>query len=116
MTVRVALVDDQPMFRAGIAMVLDSQPDLEVVGQAEDGDQVTALVADVRPDVVVMDVRMPQVDGVIVCVRAAHTTRDEARAAKAALDHLPSRSMGAVVTGIRPHDDETYEYYYAYGR
>ena len=39
MTVRVALVDDQAMFRAGIAMVVDSQPDLEVVGQAEDGDR-----------------------------------------------------------------------------
>jgi DNA-binding NarL/FixJ family response regulator len=63
-TIRVALVDDQAMFRAGIAMVLDSQPDLEVVGQAEDGDQVPALVADVHPDVLVMDVRMARVDGV----------------------------------------------------
>ena len=64
MTVRVALVDDQAMFRAGIAMVLESQPDLEVVGQASDGDEVAALVADSRPDVVVMDVRMTRVDGV----------------------------------------------------
>ena len=46
MTVRVALVDDQAMFRAGIAMVIDSQPDLEVVGQADDGDQVPGLVAE----------------------------------------------------------------------
>lgn len=65
--VRVALVDDQAMFRAGIAMVLDSQPDLEVVGEAGDGDEVAALVASVRPDVVVMDVRMPRVDGVTAC-------------------------------------------------
>jgi DNA-binding NarL/FixJ family response regulator len=64
MTVRVALVDDQEMFRAGIAMVIDSQPDLEVVGQAEDGDEVPALVERVEPDVVVMDVRMSRVDGV----------------------------------------------------
>jgi len=63
-TVRVALVDDQPMFRAGIAMVLDSQADLEVVGQAEDGDEVPALVERSQPDVVVMDVRMSRVDGV----------------------------------------------------
>jgi DNA-binding NarL/FixJ family response regulator len=63
-TVRVALVDDQAMFRAGIAMVVDSQPDLEVVGQGEDGDQLAALVAEVSPDVVVMDVRMARVDGV----------------------------------------------------
>jgi DNA-binding NarL/FixJ family response regulator len=64
MTVRVALVDDQAMFRAGIAMVLESQADLEVVGQAADGDEVPSLVAAVRPDVVVMDVRMTRVDGV----------------------------------------------------
>ena len=64
MTIRVALVDDQPMFRAGIAMVLDSQPDLEVVGEAEDGDEVLGLVERVAPDVVVMDVRMQRLDGV----------------------------------------------------
>ena len=62
--IRVALVDDQAMFRAGIAMVLDSQPDLEVVGQASDGDEVPDLVERVQPDVVVMDVRMSRVDGV----------------------------------------------------
>ncbi len=69
MTVRVALVDDQVMFRAGIAMVLDSQPDLEVVGQAGDGDEVLALVTDVAPDVVVMDVRMARIDGVTATAR-----------------------------------------------
>ncbi len=77
MTVRVALVDDQAMFRAGIAMVLDSQPDLEVVGQAEDGDQVPGLVAQSRPDVVVMDVRMSRVDGV-TATRRLHDTLGEA--------------------------------------
>ena len=78
MTVRVALVDDQAMFRAGIAMVLDSQPDLEVVGQAEDGDEVPALVADVRPDVLVMDVRMARVDGVTATRRLCESLGDEA--------------------------------------
>ncbi len=77
MTVRVALVDDQEMFRAGIAMVLDSQPDLEVVGQAEDGDQVPGLVAQSRPDVLVMDVRMSRVDGV-TATRRLHDTLGEA--------------------------------------
>jgi len=77
-TVRVALVDDQAMFRVGIAMVLDSQPDLEVVGQAEDGDEVPALVADVRPDVLVMDVRMARVDGVTATRRLCEALGEEA--------------------------------------
>ena len=64
MSTRVALVDDQHLFRAGIAMVLGSQPDLEVVGQAGDGDEVLALVERTAPDVVLMDVRMARVDGV----------------------------------------------------
>jgi tyrosine-protein kinase len=55
---------------------------------------------------------VPQVDGVIVCMRMGQTTRDEARAAKAALNRLPPRSMGAVLTGLRPADGEDYEYYY----
>ncbi|MGC4112570.1 MAG: response regulator transcription factor [Nocardioides sp.] len=64
MTVRVLLVDDQAMFRAGIAMVLGSQTDLEVVGEAADGDQALDLVATTWPDVVLMDLEMPVRDGV----------------------------------------------------
>jgi len=63
-TIRVALVDDQALFRAGIAMVVGSQDDLEVVGEAGDGGEAVALVETSRPDVVLMDVRMPRVDGV----------------------------------------------------
>lgn len=62
--IRVALVDDQAMFRAGIAMVIDSQPDLEVVAQAGDGADAVAMVREHRPDLVLMDVRMPRMDGV----------------------------------------------------
>lgn len=64
MSVRVALVDDQALFRAGLALVIDSQPDLECVGEAEDGADVVALVRRTAPDIVLMDVRMPRVDGV----------------------------------------------------
>lgn len=64
MTIRVALVDDQALFRAGIAMVVGSQDDLTIVGEAGDGGEAVALVETSRPDVVLMDVRMPRVDGV----------------------------------------------------
>ena len=62
--IRVALVDDQSLFRNGIAMVVDSQADMSVVAQLSDGTAVTAMVHEHTPDVVVMDVRMPRVDGI----------------------------------------------------
>jgi len=61
--IRVVLVDDQALFRAGIRMVIDSQPDLEVVGEAGDGAEALAVVRGARPDVVLMDIRMPVMDG-----------------------------------------------------
>ncbi len=64
MTTRVLLVDDEPLVRVGFSMVLDAQDDLAVVGQAGDGARAVALARELRPDVVVMDVRMPGVDGV----------------------------------------------------
>lgn len=61
--IRVVLVDDQSLFRAGIRMVVDSQPDLSVVGEAADGREALAVIARTRPDVVLMDIRMPVMDG-----------------------------------------------------
>ena len=62
--IRVALVDDQPLFRGGIAMILQSQADIEVVAQESSAMTLTSMVADTRPDVILMDVRMPGVDGI----------------------------------------------------
>jgi DNA-binding NarL/FixJ family response regulator len=62
--IRVALVDDQPLFRAGVRMVVDSQPDLEVVAEADDGAAGAAAALEHRADVVLMDLRMPGVDGI----------------------------------------------------
>ncbi len=64
MTIRVALIDDQAMVRAGFRMILESEPDIAVVGEAADGRDAVGLVARSRPHVVLMDVRMPHVDGV----------------------------------------------------
>lgn len=61
--IRVALVDDQSLFRAGIRMLVDSQPDLEVVAEASDGREAVEAVRRSRPDVVLMDIRMPVMDG-----------------------------------------------------
>ncbi|GEE03473.1 DNA-binding response regulator [Gordonia spumicola] len=62
--IRVALVDDQPLFRGGIAMILESQPDIEVVAQESSALDVQEMVLRDRPDVILMDVRMPGVDGI----------------------------------------------------
>jgi DNA-binding NarL/FixJ family response regulator len=72
-SIRVALVDDQAMFRRGISMIVRSQPDLEVVGEAGDGEQAIALVEREHPDVVLMDVRMPVMDGVTATKRILET-------------------------------------------
>ena len=62
--IRVVLVDDQELVRTGFRLVLGGQPDMEVVGEAGDGVAAIAVTAQTRPDVVVMDVRMPRMDGV----------------------------------------------------
>ena len=62
--IRVALVDDQALFRAGIRMLVGSQPDLEVVAEASDGREALDVVRSIRPDVVLMDIRMPDMDGI----------------------------------------------------
>lgn len=64
MSVRVVVADDQELVRSGFSMILEAQPDIEVVGEAADGAAVVPLVRQVRPDVVAMDVRMPLLDGI----------------------------------------------------
>jgi DNA-binding NarL/FixJ family response regulator len=63
-TISVLLVDDEPLLRLGFRLVLESQPDLTVVGEAADGAAAVARTAELDPDVVLMDVRMPGLDGI----------------------------------------------------
>lgn len=72
MTVRVLIADDQALVRAGFRKILEAQPDLAVVGEAGDGNEAIALARQERPDVVLMDVRMPRLDG-IAATRAVVT-------------------------------------------
>jgi len=62
-TIRIVIADDQAMVRKGLRMLLDDEPDMEVVGEAGDGAEVVALVRRVEPDVALVDIRMPNVDG-----------------------------------------------------
>jgi DNA-binding NarL/FixJ family response regulator len=63
-SIRVLLVDDQALLRTGLRMVLEEQDDIEVVGEASDGDEAVTRASELSPDVVLMDVRMPRTDGI----------------------------------------------------
>jgi len=98
--IRVLIADDHAVVRQGLRLFLDVLPDVEVVGEAEDGGAAVALARELRPDVVVMDVVMPQVDG----VEATKALHEEAPAVKVLAlstfgdeDHvLPTLAAGAV--------------------
>ena len=64
MTIRIVIADDQELVRTGFRVILDSEPDLEVVGEAADGRQAVEAARASRPDVVLMDIRMPNLDGI----------------------------------------------------
>ncbi|MBA2955917.1 response regulator [Nocardioides sp. MAH-18] len=71
MSIRVVVADDQDLVRTGLAMILGAQDGIDVVGQAADGPSTVATVADVRPDVLLVDIRMPGYDGIEVTRRVA---------------------------------------------
>lgn len=108
--IRVLIADDQALVRGGFRMILDSEPDLEVVGEAPDGREAIALTAELQPDVVLMDVRMPVMDG--VRATEAITRRGSARVLMLTtfdLDQLVADAVHAGASGfllkdVRPDD------------
>jgi DNA-binding NarL/FixJ family response regulator len=111
MTIRVLLADDQALVRGAFAMLIESAPNLDVAGQAETGREAVALAAEVHPDIVLMDIRMPDLDGieatrlitaqqpgVRVLVLTTYDTDENVAAA------LRAGASGFVVKDIRPAD------------
>jgi DNA-binding NarL/FixJ family response regulator len=101
-TTRVVLADDQEMVRAGLRMLVDFQPDLEVVGEAADGLEAVEVVARTRPDVVLMDVRMPRCDGIEAARRVLAAAPDVAVVVLTTFDEDASlaEAMRAGVSGF----------------
>ncbi|MGA5303162.1 response regulator [Nucisporomicrobium flavum] len=111
MTIKVLIADDQELVRAGFGMILQTRADLEVVGEAGDGEQAVRLAAQLRPDVVLMDVRMPGMDGIEATRRVVAlpdaprvvvlTTYDEDEPMYAA---LRAGASGFLLKDVRPAD------------
>ena len=89
--IRVAVVDDQPLFSAGLTMILRSQPDMELVGEAVDGAAAVDLVREVAPDVLLMDIRMPVMDGIA--------------ATRTIMDDRPGNATKVIVLTTIQHDE-----------
>ncbi|MCG8612573.1 MAG: response regulator transcription factor [Pseudomonadales bacterium] len=77
MSIRVLVADDQDMVRIGLRMILEAQPDIEVVGEASDGRSAVDLARELRPDVCLFDIRMPELDGIEAVRQLAGPEVDE---------------------------------------
>jgi DNA-binding NarL/FixJ family response regulator len=98
--IRVLIVDDQPLMRTGFGMILEAEPDIEVVGEGADGAEALELAGHVRPDVVLMDIRMPRMDGIEATRRlAGPDARDPVRVLILTTFDLDELVLGALRAG-----------------
>lgn len=97
--IRVLIVDDDPLVRAGLTMILDAADDLDVVGEAGNGVQALARVAEHRPDVVVMDIRMPEMDGIEATARIMQGPAPHPHVLVLTTFHLDEYVFGALDAG-----------------
>jgi len=79
MKIKILLADDQAMVRAGLRMILEAEPDLQVIGEAEDGVRATTLVHSLKPDVVLMDIQMPVMNGLEATHRIVQESEGSSR-------------------------------------
>ena len=100
--IRVAIVDDQALFRGGIRMLLESQSDMQVVAEAGDGREALAIVRETQPDLVLMDVRMPVLDGIAAtaAVVAEHPATKVVVLTTFDLDEAAARAIRAGASGF----------------
>jgi len=112
-TIRVLLVDDQPLFRRGVRMLIDSQSDLTVVGEAGDGGEAVVVADEQRPDVVLMDIRMPRADGIAGTAGILRSAEKAGRTPPRVivlttfdLDHAALRAIRAGASGFLLKDAE----------
>ena len=98
--IRLLVADDHPMLREGLVAVLGTQPDFEVVGEAADGEDVVRLAGEVRPDVILLDLEMPNVDGVEALRRLREAGSTAQTVVFTAYD-TDERVLGALRAGAR---------------
>ena len=106
--IRVAIVDDQAMVRAGFRLIVQSQADMQVVGEAADGQEAIDLVRRERPEVVLMDIRMPKVDGIAATREIVGVTRvvilTTFELDEYVFDALAAGASGFLLKAARPED------------
>jgi DNA-binding NarL/FixJ family response regulator len=100
MAIRILIADDHPIVRDGLSAVLETQPDFEVVGQAASGTQAVERAAALRPDVILLDLQLPELDGV-AALRAIRSAEPAARVIIFTAFDTDERILGAVQAGAQ---------------